>query len=116
MPNSAYTNTDDDFDSAPNTTPDTGTDLDVDTIAEALSAAELPDREVIAPRHDACGVLLPIFRVWMRDGYTAMYHARTAGEACHFAIESARTMILDAALTAREKRLATTVDGCQQIG
>jgi hypothetical protein len=97
------------------TTTNIAPDLDPDAIEDGTDTPSVPDREVIAPRYDARGRLLPIYRIWMKDGYTAMYHARTPGEACHFAIESARTMIHGDSLTARGKRLATTVDCWQQI-
>ena len=73
MPSSAYTNSDIDF--------DTDTDAGVAAIAEALNPPAIPDPEVIAPVRDARGILLPIFRLWMRDGYTLLTHAHTPGEA-----------------------------------
>ena len=112
MPSSTYTNSDIDFDD--------DTDSGVDAIAEALNPPDHPDREVIAPCRDARGVLLPIFRVWMRDGYTLLTHAHTPGEAMGNAIDDARGMIdhidLGRRMTNRERRLATTVDCWQQVG
>jgi hypothetical protein len=94
---------------------DTDTDAGVAAIAEALNPPAIPDREVIAPVRDARGILLPIFRLWMRDGYTLLTHAHTPGEAMGNAIDAARGMI-DRRITNRERRLATTVDCWQQVG
>ena len=85
MPSSTYTNSDIDFDA--------DIDSGVDAIAEALNPPAIPDREVIAPVRDARGILLPIFRLWMRDGYTLLTHAHTPGEAMGNAIDDARGMI-----------------------
>ena len=109
MPSSTYTNSDIDFDA--------DIDSGVDAIADVLSA---PDREVIPPRRDAHGRLLPIYRVWMLDGYTMLSHAHTPGEVCGNAIDDARKMIertgMSRRMSNREKRLATTVDCWQQVG
>ena len=114
MPDPTYTNTEIEADA------DHDADPDVDTIADALDCPELPDREVIAPRYDCQGKLLPIFRVWMRDGYTLMTHAFTPGEAMSNAIEDARAAIersgLGRGMSNRERRLMTTVDCWQQVG
>jgi hypothetical protein len=112
VPISTYTNSDIDSDD--------DIDSGADAIADALSVPDLPDREVIAPVRNARGVLLPTYRVWMRDGYTLLTHAHTPGEAMGNAIDDARTMIdrtgLGQRMSNRERRLATTVDCWQQVG
>lgn len=114
MKNSTYANTDNDADQ--------DVDPEVAAIEEALgtTAAKIPDREVIAPVYDRRGVLLPIYRVWMQDGYTMLSHAHTPGEACGNAIEDVRAMIERTGqahrMSNRERRLATTVDCWRQVG
>jgi len=98
---------------------DTNFDPDVAAIEEALNPPRLPDREVISPRYDCRGRLLPLYRIWMNDGYTVLKHARTPGEACGLAIEDAKALIeaisVKHCMSPRERRLATTVDCWQQL-
>ena len=70
------------------------------------------DREVIPPAFDEWGRLLPIYRVWMRDGYTGIYHGRTPGEACSKAIELVRSITSGVPMNNREKRLADRPGQC----
>jgi hypothetical protein len=99
---------------------DADTDPEVAAIDEAINAPSIPDREIIAPCYDGRGRLLPLFRLWMRDGYTLLSHAHTPGEAMGNAIDDARAIIertgMARRMTNHEKRLATTVDCWRQVG
>jgi hypothetical protein len=94
-------------------------DPDVAAIEEALDPPRIPDREICPPRYDARGRLLPVFRVWMRDGYTMLCRARTAGEAHQRAIDDARAVLKRigwwSTMTPHQRRLATTVDCWRQV-
>jgi hypothetical protein len=91
----------------------------IEAIAEIRNPTNLPDREVIAPRYDRLGRLMPLYRIWLNDGYTVLKHALTPAEACSLAVEEARGMIetsgMGRRMTSRERRLATTVDCWQQV-
>jgi len=108
-------------DSDPGFYPDVDPDVDPDVAAidEAINPPRIPDREVIAAGYDARGQLLPLYRVWLVDGYTLIVHAATPGEAYAKAIDDAKAMIertgLDRKMTARQRRQATTVRCYQQL-
>ena len=72
---------------------DFDTDTDPNAITDALEHFRPARPGGYRPRYDARGRLLPMFRVWMRDGYTLLTHAHTPGEACGNAIEDAHSMM-----------------------
>lgn len=55
------------------------------------------------------------YRVWMKDGYAGLENAETEQQAREQAIENARRNTEELAMSEREKRLAVTVDRCEQL-
>jgi hypothetical protein len=58
---------------------------------------------------------LRCYRVWMKDGYASLQDAASDQEARDKAIAGAKETIKDAAMTAKDKRDATTVDRCYPL-